>query len=90
MMCDVIVAPDDNNKQYLIMESEMWKYFNSAGGHMQPIRDLVQTWMKKCPKKGKKKHTSDTINNTIPNVNFFVLLGMMICSVPSRTTSRHQ
>ena len=43
MMCKVIVAPEDNNKQYLIMEFEMRKYFNRAGGQTHPKHDLVQT-----------------------------------------------
>lgn len=39
MMGKVIVAPDDNNKHYLIKEYEKRKYLNSAGGHIHPIHD---------------------------------------------------
>lgn len=55
MMSNVIVAPDDNNKQYLIMEFEMTKYFNWAGGQIHPKHDLVQARMKKPQKNAKKK-----------------------------------
>jgi hypothetical protein len=42
MMSQVIVAPEDNNKQYLIMEFEKRKYFNSAGGQTHPKHGLEQ------------------------------------------------
>ena len=54
MMSKVIVAPEDNNKQYLIMEFEMRKNFKCAGGQIHPKHDLAQTWMKKAQKNAKK------------------------------------
>lgn len=39
MMGKVIVAPDDNNKHYLIMVYGKRKNFNCAGGHTHPIHD---------------------------------------------------
>ena len=54
MMSKVIVAPEDNNKQYLIKEFEKRKYLNSAGGHTHPKHDLALARMKESQKKAKK------------------------------------
>lgn len=54
MMSQVIVAPEDNNKQYLIMEFEKRKYFNSAGGQTHPKHGLEQAWVKESQKNAKK------------------------------------
>jgi hypothetical protein len=37
MVGNVIVAPDDNNKQYLIMDMKWGNTSIAAGGHTQPI-----------------------------------------------------
>ena len=68
----------------------MRENINSAGGQTHPKYVLEQTRVKKCPKKCKKKYTSETINKIILSVNFFVLLHMVKCNVPSRMTSLHQ
>lgn len=54
MMGKVIVAPDDNNKHYLIKVYEKRKNLNRAGGQTHPIHGWEQTRMKKAQKNAKK------------------------------------
>lgn len=69
-------APDVNKMMYL-QQVKLTQYFQSIRWPLTTISTLGLNYYENSPKKGKEKHTSETINKIKPNVilkDFFSMI----------------